>query len=585
MAIYINRDAPESGIASLLALQGTKGDTELVHMTKPEVKMMMDTGLMSMNNETGLPQFAGGKNILSSLLPMIAAIAFPPLFGPAIGMALGTGALASSAIATGLGTAAGGILSGEDPVDALTKGLLSGGMSYGAGSLFPETFGFDEAQIPSNAHTKGPLHDTNVGSFGGESVGPYSSAGMSRGIDNIPGSYDAAAGIDYSSIPSNVGSSDITTFPGSGGKFRSESSLTNRYPQRLSTPLEDIDFNKQMNDRILSRPGFSLTRDPLYSGPTPPTMPDILQASNEFGYLPSQKYGTYNAEEISNLPSSEMLHRAPADFNPDMLNYEYFTPSPPAPPAQGVSTGVEAGNQIVDNTMTGAVTETSWMDRFKDELPGSLGEAGDRLVDPRSGIFSKQAMATGIGQLGANLLVPDEPEQLPLPKGPDPYVLRDRDYVYNKKKKSPFEGLTSSQIAALYQSGGNDLRSYQQPSSGSGVFPLKAKSGGGIEDLIRASEQVGISETPFEGVITGNGHGMQDNVMMPILQEGGVAAVSPKEYVVPADVMSMIGNGNADNGAQAMDGFIADFRTAKYGRPTQPPEMNGRSALQSLMKT
>ena len=76
---------------------------------------------------------------------------------------------------------------------------------------------------------------------------------------------------------------------------------------------------------------------------------------------------------------------------------------------------------------------------------------------------------------------------------------------------------------------------------------------------------------------------MQDNVMFPITQKGGIAAVSPDEYVVPADVMAMIGNGSADAGANQMDNFIADFRTMKYGRPTQPPQMDGRRALQSLM--
>ena len=87
----------------------------------------------------------------------------------------------------------------------------------------------------------------------------------------------------------------------------------------------------------------------------------------------------------------------------------------------------------------------------------------------------------------------------------------------------------------------------------------------------------------FEGQVPGQGHGMQDNVMFPITQKGGIAAVSPDEYVVPADVMAMIGNGSADAGANQMDDFIADFRTMKYGRPTQPPQMNGRGALQSLM--
>jgi len=87
----------------------------------------------------------------------------------------------------------------------------------------------------------------------------------------------------------------------------------------------------------------------------------------------------------------------------------------------------------------------------------------------------------------------------------------------------------------------------------------------------------------FEGQIPGQGHGMQDNVLMPIKEKGGIAAVSPDEYVVPADVMAMIGNGSADAGANQIDNFIADFRTMKYGRPTQPPQMDGRRALQSLM--
>ena len=71
MAIYINRNAPESGIASLLAMQGNRGDTELVHMTKPEVNMLRGTGRMSMNRETGLPQFANGNSIMEKILPAL----------------------------------------------------------------------------------------------------------------------------------------------------------------------------------------------------------------------------------------------------------------------------------------------------------------------------------------------------------------------------------------------------------------------------------------------------------------------------------------------------------------------------------
>ena len=83
------------------------------------------------------------------------------------------------------------------------------------------------------------------------------------------------------------------------------------------------------------------------------------------------------------------------------------------------------------------------------------------------------------------------------------------------------------------------------------------------------------------GYVEGEGHGMEDNQMFPI-KGGGLAALSPKEYVVPADVMAGLGNGNPDDGAETMDDFISDFRKKKYGRDQQPPEMDGRKALESM---
>ena len=83
------------------------------------------------------------------------------------------------------------------------------------------------------------------------------------------------------------------------------------------------------------------------------------------------------------------------------------------------------------------------------------------------------------------------------------------------------------------------------------------------------------------GYVEGKGHGMEDNQMFPI-HGGGLAALSPKEYVVPADVMAGLGNGNPDDGAEKMDDFISDFRKEKYGRDKQPPEMDGRKELEKL---
>lgn len=56
MAYYMNRQAPMSGIAGLLALRGRMGDTELVHMSKPEINMLRSMGELTINPRTGLPE-------------------------------------------------------------------------------------------------------------------------------------------------------------------------------------------------------------------------------------------------------------------------------------------------------------------------------------------------------------------------------------------------------------------------------------------------------------------------------------------------------------------------------------------------
>ena len=56
MAYLTNREAPNSGLANLLAMKGRMGDTELVHMSKPEINMMERMGKMTSNPMTGLPE-------------------------------------------------------------------------------------------------------------------------------------------------------------------------------------------------------------------------------------------------------------------------------------------------------------------------------------------------------------------------------------------------------------------------------------------------------------------------------------------------------------------------------------------------
>lgn len=93
----------------------------------------------------------------------------------------------------------------------------------------------------------------------------------------------------------------------------------------------------------------------------------------------------------------------------------------------------------------------------------------------------------------------------------------------------------------------------------------------------------------FSGQVPGRGHGMEDNVYMPIVerQEGsqvGTLAVSPDEYVVDAHTMSALGNGSADAGAEVMDNVVEGVREKAYGTDKQPNQINGLAALRPMIE-
>jgi len=93
----------------------------------------------------------------------------------------------------------------------------------------------------------------------------------------------------------------------------------------------------------------------------------------------------------------------------------------------------------------------------------------------------------------------------------------------------------------------------------------------------------------FSGKVPGQGHGMEDNVYMPIVErqagkQVATLAVSPDEYVVDAHTMSALGNGNADEGARYMDSMVKNIRKKAFGTDKQPNEINGLAALRPMIE-
>ena len=94
-----------------------------------------------------------------------------------------------------------------------------------------------------------------------------------------------------------------------------------------------------------------------------------------------------------------------------------------------------------------------------------------------------------------------------------------------------------------------------------------------IKGMIKAAQEGGLmGMQPFEGRVMGQGDGMSDEI--PFSIEGQQPALlSRDEYVIPADVVSALGNGSSNAGADKLDGFLTSVRKKVMGRERQINEI------------
>ena len=86
-----------------------------------------------------------------------------------------------------------------------------------------------------------------------------------------------------------------------------------------------------------------------------------------------------------------------------------------------------------------------------------------------------------------------------------------------------------------------------------------------------------VPDAQTEGMIEGESGGMDDEVMGMIGEDQQVA-VSPGEYIVAADVVSGLGDGNSDAGAVVMDEMMQGVRNARSGGQ-QPKPLNKAAVM------
>lgn len=104
----------------------------------------------------------------------------------------------------------------------------------------------------------------------------------------------------------------------------------------------------------------------------------------------------------------------------------------------------------------------------------------------------------------------------------------------------------------------------------------------GVEMFREAREFIlkfyGGGDAQTEGMISGMGGGMDDQIPGTIAGQEGVA-VSPGEYIVPADVVSGLGDGSSEAGASELDAMMGRVRMARGGTVDQPPPFDATRVL------
>lgn len=101
-----------------------------------------------------------------------------------------------------------------------------------------------------------------------------------------------------------------------------------------------------------------------------------------------------------------------------------------------------------------------------------------------------------------------------------------------------------------------------------------------LRNLVDKVESGEVDQTAArsEGMLKGPGDGMDDRIPAKV-ENGHDVLLANNEYIVPADVVSALGNGSSDAGAEHMDKMLDRVRAAAHGKTTQQKKVSADKVL------
>ena len=253
--------------------------------------------------------------------------------------------------------------------------------------------------------------------------------------------------------------------------------------------------------------------------------------------------------------------------------------------------GPEFGTTIMGETLTpGLQTATDIATQTAANTAGFTGQSlmdkvGSAIVDaiPKTPEGIGRAIGTGLGGLASDAMLQEKLQSENIPKEVKDAETVQQEFstgkLQNLNPQYADRDLSASRIVGAMQGTQAPLQftdpSYSPAVTGNLSSILGAKNGGGLEDALESitegAEKIADMEggqVYFEGMVKGDGDGMSDEI--PFSIEGQQPALlSRDEYVLPADVVSALGNGSSNAGADMLDKFMTDVREKSMGRERQ----------------
>ena len=582
---YMNgqlQPAPLQPQAEQMSQYGRYGDNMMVHMNPAEVQAMssMVPGGLTTNPVTGQPE------AFAFLIPMLASMFAPAGFTAAAG-ALGAGATAGSlaAGASGiLGTIgansalASGIASGLATTAVtgdLKKGLASGLTSFGLGSVLG-----GGADVKTGADLTSTALDTAADSAA--TLGAEAEA-LRAGIT------------DVSSV--NMASDAAIAATKAQG---TQKALADRlFTQR--TGLENIDgvltktasapsFLERVAQPFSSKDALAASGKGLMSKGAilPIAIGGGMQGQIEMEEGYEQMYRDREADKKAELDNAygllgESLAYAGDDFDMDVSGagsqYAAYDPS------QYANGGIVSLNPQEYQRQLGAL-QTLGM-RNGGQVPIRMYPGGRFDVDVGSSINFGPAVAAGrqsqlrgpvtksaeeLADVGYRAGFGPEIDSL----SPEERASFDYTGTYVPSFGMNKGGTVPEADPLIEQTMMAVMGRLEEEESSIIIDRFIDEYGNEAFQMLRESVLQKIQpNSQTEGVISGPGRGMDDMVPGTIGDQQRVA-VSPGEYIIPADVVSAAGDGDTTSGAARFDAMLDEIRTEKTGTTKQPAPLTAR---------